>query len=89
MNETQIILTSIVAFGVGYYLAFFAKNLSTLAKRYGFFIIFAFPLVMGALRFALKYHPDRHKDKSPEELRELNIILAEINKAYEWLKGSY
>jgi hypothetical protein len=40
-------------------------------------------------KLALKYHPDRHRDKSPEEIQELNKRLAEINKAFDWLEKNY
>lgn len=59
MNETEWILWGVIAFGVGYAFARFAKNIGNLAERWGLFIaLFAFPvivmwLMVGAAKIAM------------------------------------
>lgn len=36
-------------------------------------------------RQASKYHPDKHQNKSPEVIHQMNERFKEIKKAYEWL----
>ena len=45
MNETSWILASIIAFAVGYAIAYVTKNLRELATRWGIFSILLFPLL--------------------------------------------
>lgn len=45
MNETELIFTTIIAFAVGYGIAYFAKNIGDLTHRWGIFCIFLFPTV--------------------------------------------
>ncbi|CAC9621713.1 hypothetical protein [uncultured Gammaproteobacteria bacterium] len=52
MNETEIIFYAIISFAVGYYLAFIATSIGSLAKKYGFFVIFVFPFIISALYYA-------------------------------------
>lgn len=53
MNETEQIFTSFIAFGVGYAIAFFFKNMGRLWREWGAFIgIFTFPSIIIGLIMA-------------------------------------
>ena len=45
MNETSLIFTGIIAFALGYGLGYFAKNIGNLARRWGIFTVFLFPII--------------------------------------------
>jgi len=51
MNETQWIFLAIGAFGVGYAIAYFFKNIGELWRRWGFFSLFLFPVIVVLLIF--------------------------------------
>lgn len=45
MNKTELIFTGIVAFALGYGLGYFAKHIGDLARRWGIFTVFLFPII--------------------------------------------
>jgi len=59
---------------------------STVRLRFPFIEDLTFEEVRKAYRTnVLTYHPDRHQDKSPEELRALSRHLEGVNQAYRFL----
>lgn len=46
MNETEWIFLAIAAFGIGYGIAYLAKNIRSMADRWGIFSIFLIPVIV-------------------------------------------
>ena len=46
MNETEWIFLAIAAFGIGYGIAYLAKNIGSMADRWGIFSIFLIPVIV-------------------------------------------